>query len=45
VQRGAASLLEQLEAQRNLFAAEQAAVQARQAEQASRVAVWKALGR
>jgi multidrug efflux system outer membrane protein len=43
-QRGAASLLEQLEAQRNLFAAEQAAVQARQAEQASRVAVWKALG-
>ncbi len=44
-QRGAASLLEQLEAQRNLFAAEQAAVQARQAEQASRVAVWKAIGR
>ena len=45
VQRGAANLLEQLEAQRNLFAAEQAAVQARQAELASRVAVWKALGR
>ena len=45
VQRGAANLLEQLEAQRNLFAAEQAVVQARQAELASRVAVWKALGR
>ncbi len=44
-QRGASSLLEQLDAQRNLFAAEQAVVQARQAEQASRVALWRALGR
>ncbi len=44
-ERGAASLLEQLEAQRSLFGAEQAVVQARQVELSSRVAVWKALGR
>ena len=44
-ERGAASLLEQLEAQRTQFAAEQAAVLAQQAELASRVNLWKALGR
>ena len=41
---GAASALEQLDAQRNLLAAEQAVVQARLAELASRVALYKALG-
>jgi outer membrane protein, multidrug efflux system len=44
-ERGAASLLEQLEAERTHFAAEQAAVLAQQAELASRVGLWKALGR
>jgi multidrug efflux system outer membrane protein len=43
-ERGAASALEQLDAQRNLLAAEQAVVQARLAELASRVALYKALG-
>ena len=42
--QGAASALEQLDAQRNLLAAEQAVVQARLAELASRVALYKALG-
>lgn len=42
--RGAASALEQLDAQRSLLAAEQAVVQARLAELASRVALFKALG-
>lgn len=42
--RGAASAIEQLDAQRSLLAAEQAVVQARLAELASRVALYKALG-
>ena len=42
--QGAASALEQLDAQRSLLAAEQAVVQARLAELASRVALYKALG-
>lgn len=43
-ERGAASALEQLDAQRSLLAAEQAVVQARLAELVSRVALYKALG-
>lgn len=43
-QRGAASALERLDAQRNLLAAEQAVVQTRLAEQVNRVTLWKALG-
>lgn len=43
--QGAASVLEQLEAQRGLYAAEQAWLQARLAEQTSRVTLYKALGR
>jgi NodT family efflux transporter outer membrane factor (OMF) lipoprotein len=43
-QQGAASLLERLEAERSLWAAEQALVQARQAELNNRVALYKALG-
>lgn len=43
--QGAASVLEQLEAQRGLYAAEQAWLQAQLAEQASRVTLYKALGR
>jgi len=42
--QGAASLLERLEAERSLWAAEQALVQARQAELNNRVALYKALG-
>lgn len=45
VAQGAASLLEQLEAQRSLYAAEQAWLQAGLAEQSSRVTLYKALGR
>ncbi len=41
---GAASVLEQLDAQRSLFAAEQAVVQVRLAELNNRVALYKALG-
>lgn len=41
---GAASELERLDAQRNLYAAEQALIQTRLAEQQNRVALWKALG-
>lgn len=43
--QGAASLLEQLEAQRSLFAAEQALVQTQLAELNNRVALFKAIGR
>ncbi|MEX8520938.1 MAG: efflux transporter outer membrane subunit [Leptothrix sp. (in: b-proteobacteria)] len=43
-QHGAASELDRQDAQRNLFAAEQAVVQTRLAEQVNRVALWKALG-
>ncbi|MEK8049677.1 efflux transporter outer membrane subunit [Ideonella sp. DXS22W] len=43
--QGAASVLEQLEAQRSLYAAEQAWLQAGLAEQTSRVTLYKALGR
>lgn len=43
--QGAASLLEQLEAQRSLFAAEQALVQTQAAELNNRVALFKAIGR
>lgn len=43
--QGAASVLEQLEAQRGLYAAEQAWLQAQLAEQTSRVTLYKALGR
>jgi multidrug efflux system outer membrane protein len=43
--QGAASLLEQLEAQRSLFAAEQALVQTQLAELSNRVALFKAIGR
>jgi multidrug efflux system outer membrane protein len=43
--QGAASLLEQLEAQRSLFAAEQALVQTQAAELANRIALFKAIGR
>ena len=42
--RGAVSALEQLEAQRSLLVAEQAVLQARLGELASRVALYKALG-
>ena len=42
--QGAAGTLEQLEAERNLFAAEQAALLARLGELANRVALLKALG-
>ncbi len=42
--RGAASELERLDAQRNLFAAEQSVVQLRLAEQLNRIALFKALG-
>jgi len=42
--QGAASVLEQLEAQRGLWAAEQAVVQVRLAELGNRVALFKALG-
>ncbi|ACB35966.1 RND efflux system, outer membrane lipoprotein, NodT family [Leptothrix cholodnii SP-6] len=41
---GAASELERLDAQRSLYAAEQALVQTRLAEQQNRVGLWKALG-
>ena len=41
---GAASVLEQLDAQRSLFAAEQAMLQVRLAELNNRVALYKALG-
>ena len=41
--RGAASTLELLEAERSLFAAEQAVLQARQGELNNRVALFKAL--
>lgn len=41
---GAASVLEQLDAQRSLFAAEQAVLQVRLAELNNRVALYKALG-
>jgi NodT family efflux transporter outer membrane factor (OMF) lipoprotein len=41
---GAASELERLDAQRNLYAAEQGLIQTRLAEQQNRVALWKALG-
>ena len=41
---GAASELERLDAQRTLYAAEQALIQTRLAEQQNRVALWKALG-
>ena len=41
---GAASVLEQLDAQRSLFAAEQALLQVRLAELNNRVALYKALG-
>jgi outer membrane protein, multidrug efflux system len=43
-EQGAASLLELLEAQRSLFAAEQAVLQARQGELNNRVGLFKALG-
>ena len=43
-QQGAASVLEQLEAERGLWAAEQAALQARLGERNNRVALLKALG-
>jgi outer membrane protein TolC len=43
-QRGAASELERLDAQRNLLAAEQGVVQTRLAEQVNRISLWKALG-
>ncbi len=43
-EQGAASTLELLEAQRSLFAAEQAVLQARQGELNNRVALFKALG-
>ncbi len=43
-EQGAAGTLELLEAQRGLFAAEQAVLQARQGELANRVALFKALG-
>jgi NodT family efflux transporter outer membrane factor (OMF) lipoprotein len=42
--QGAASELERLDAERSLFSAEQALVQARLAEQLNRVGLWKALG-
>lgn len=42
--QGAASELERLDAQRSVLAAEQAAVQARVAEQVNRVGLFKALG-
>ncbi len=42
--KGAASELERLDAQRSLYAAEQAEVQTRLAEQINRVALFKALG-
>lgn len=42
--QGAASMLELLESQRSLFAAEQAVLQARQGELNNRVALFKALG-
>lgn len=42
--QGAASTLELLEAQRSLFATEQAVLQARQGELTNRVALFKALG-
>ena len=41
---GAASELERLDAQRSLYAAEQALIQTRLAEQQNRVGLWKALG-
>ncbi|BDI03887.1 efflux transporter outer membrane subunit [Sphaerotilus microaerophilus] len=41
---GAASELERLDAERSLFAAEQAVIQVQLAEQLNRVALWKALG-
>lgn len=41
---GAASLLERLDAERNVLSAEQALVQAQLAEQANRVALFKAMG-
>ncbi len=41
---GAASELERLETQRSFYAAEQALIQTRLAEQQNRVALWKALG-
>ena len=43
-EQGAASTLELLDAQRSLFAAEQAVLQARQGELNNRVALFKALG-
>lgn len=43
-EQGAASTLELLEAERSLFAAEQAVLQARQGELNNRVALFKALG-
>ena len=43
-EQGAANTLELLEAQRSLFAAEQAVVQARLGELNNRVALFKALG-
>ena len=42
--QGAASVLERLDAQRALWAAEQSVVQVRLAELANRVALYKALG-
>lgn len=45
LQQGAASALEQQDAQRNLLAAEQALLQVRLAELNNRVALFKALGR
>lgn len=42
--QGAASELERLDAERNLFSAEQALIQASLAEQLNRVGLWKALG-
>jgi NodT family efflux transporter outer membrane factor (OMF) lipoprotein len=43
-EHGAASELERLDAQRSLYAAEQALIQVQLAEQLNRVALWKALG-
>jgi NodT family efflux transporter outer membrane factor (OMF) lipoprotein len=42
--QGAASELERLDAERSLFSAEQALIQANLAEQLNRVGLWKALG-
>lgn len=44
-ENGAASLLERLDAKRNVFTAEQALLQTQLAEQSNRVALFRAMGR